>query len=107
MSARTGLLRLIQGLMMKHLPGMITCAELEAFIADYLDGRLAPREKWVFELHLKLCRECRSYLEAYRRSVELGQRVFRAPDAPVREDVPEDLVQAILAARGAGGRRPR
>ncbi len=106
MSVRTGLLRLIQGLMMNHLPGMITCAELEAFIADYLEGDLTSREKWVFELHLKMCPECRSYLEAYRRSIEMGQRVFRAPDASVPADVPEDLVQAILAARGVGDRRP-
>ncbi len=105
MSAWAGLRRLIRALVMGHMPGMITCAELEAFIDDYLEERLTPREKWVFELHLKMCRECRSYLAAYRRSIEMGQRVFREPESAVPGDVPEDLVRAILAARG-DDRRP-
>ena len=46
-----------------------------------------------------MCKECREYLKAYARTVELGRATFDDPDAAVPEDVPEDLVQAILAAR--------
>jgi hypothetical protein len=48
---------------------------------------------------MKLCRECRDYLEAYRRTMEIGQAVFSEPDESVPGAVPEDLVNAILAAR--------
>ena len=51
-----------------------------------------------FELHLAMCAECRRYLRDDRTSVALGKRVFDDPDLPA-EDVPEDLIRAILAAR--------
>jgi hypothetical protein len=36
---------------------------------------------------------------SYTRAIELGKAVFRHPDEPVPEEVPDDLVRAILAAR--------
>jgi len=86
---------------MKYLPGMLTCRELEAFLDDYLEGLLSPRQRRRFEWHLKLCRDCRRYLEGYRRAVALCKGVFAKPDAPVPDDVPEDLVRAVLAARSS------
>lgn len=83
------------------LPLMLTCAEAEAFMLDYFEESLPLKQRFVFEMHLALCRECRSYLAAYRRSVALGKRVFEHPEAAPPDDVPEDLVQAILAAREA------
>ena len=53
----------------------------------------------MFELHIKLCRECRDYLAAYRRTMAISRRALDAPDDAVPEDVPEDLIEAILAAR--------
>jgi len=94
-----GLGRMIKGLMLKHGPRMITCQEFEDFILEYLDGALPTGQRRVFELHMKICRECRDYLAAYQRSIELGKAVFQHPDGPVSEDVPEDLVRAILEAR--------
>ncbi len=85
--------------MMFRAPMMITCAELEAFILDYFEDRLTPFQKRVFELHLKVCADCRRYLETYRATVALGKAAFQSPDAPLPDDVPDDLVQAILAAR--------
>lgn len=93
------MIRAIKGLMMRHLPGMVTCAEFEAFIADYDDGRLTDRERRVFAWHLRMCPDCRRYLTAYRRTVEMAGRAFPVPGEPVPDEVPDDLVQAILAAR--------
>lgn len=93
----------LRGLMVRRVPLMITCAELEGFLVDYLDGTLTSRERRVLRLHLLLCRECRSYVERYRRAIALGQAVLGKPTDPVPEEVPEDLVRAILAAR----HRPR
>ena len=48
---------------------------------------------------MKVCRECRDYLTAYQKSIELSKAVFEHPESPVSENVPEDLVKAILEAR--------
>lgn len=81
------------------LPLMITCREFEKFIVDYLDDQLSRKQKTVFELHLRMCADCRAYLEAYRRSIQLGQTVFTEPGQAVPEEVPEELIKAILLAR--------
>ncbi|WP_419910191.1 anti-sigma factor family protein [Hoeflea sp.] len=91
------LMRRIQGMMFK-LPLMITCEEFEAFILSYLEGELSGREKFVFELHMLLCRECREYLAAYRASLELAKESGKSTDEPL-PPVPDDLVEAVLAAR--------
>ena len=92
-------MRWMKGMMLKHMPLMITCAEFESFILAYLEDELPARERAVFDLHLKICRECRDYLAAYRRTVEVGKKTFEEPAAPVPDAVPEDLIKAVLAAR--------
>lgn len=99
MTAPEGFRRRLRGFMFHRLPLMMSCAELDGFVVDYLDGTLPPPQRRIFTLHLLLCRECRSYLERYRRAIALGRAVFQEPTAPVPDDVPEDLVRAILAAR--------
>lgn len=94
-------LRWMRGMMQKHMPLMITCQQFEDFILAYLEGELPKRQQFVFELHLKICLECRDYLAAYRRTVEVSKRAFEEPEQPVPDEVPEDLVKAILAARDA------
>jgi anti-sigma factor RsiW len=96
---KPGLKRRLKGFVLKHMHRMITCKEFEGFVLNYLDGDLPVSQQTIFELHLKICRECREYLAAYQRSIELGRAVFDAPDEPVPQDVPEDLVRAILDAR--------
>lgn len=92
-------MRRVKAWMFRHVHGMITCAEFETFIVDYLEGGLGPAQQRIFELHLRICRECRDYLEAYRRAVAMGKAVFDDGDAVVPADVPEDMVKAIMAAR--------
>ena len=94
-------MRWMRGMMLKHMPLMITCQQFEEFIVGYLEGELTDRQKFVFELHLKMCRECREYLAAYKRTIELSKRAFADPDKPVPSDVPEDLIKAVLEARDA------
>ena len=90
----------LHGVMFK-LPLMITCGEFETFIMDYLDGTLPTAKRAVFKMHLFLCKDCQRYLAAYERSVAMGKAAFDDPGGPVPADVPEDLVQAILAAKKA------
>jgi anti-sigma factor RsiW len=78
---------------------MMTCREFEDFIVDYEDGALPRSKRFVFELHLAICSECRRYLGAYRNAIALAKAVFQKPDETVPAEVPEDLVKAILSAR--------
>lgn len=86
---------------MMKMPLMLTCRQAEDFIGDYIEGTLPSGKRVVFELHLRMCRECRDYLAAYRRTIALGKTAFDDPKAPVPDDMPEDLVTAIVEARDA------
>lgn len=71
-------------------------------MADYLSGELVQDTLARFEHHLSLCPNCQRYLAGYRATIAAGKAAFETPDAPLPADVPEELVQSILAAR----RRP-
>lgn len=84
---------------MRIIPLMITCAEFDAFIIDYLDGTLPKRQRAIFNFHLRMCRDCRTYLVSYRKTIEIGRAVFDHAEDAISDDIPEALVHAILAAR--------
>jgi anti-sigma factor RsiW len=79
----------------------LSCRELIEFLAAYLDDELAPQERAAFESHLEVCPYCVDYLATYRRTIHLGKRAHAA-DAEILEEVPAQLVGAILAARTPG-----
>lgn len=74
------------------------CRECDEFLVDYVSGDLAPDVLATFELHLSRCRNCRTYLEQYRLTIRAGKRACEAVRA-AKVDMPEELIQAILAAR--------
>ena len=74
----------------------ITCRQLIDFIADYVDGALDEVSREDFERHLGVCPSCRAYLASYRETMSLTK--IAITDEPP-EDVPEELVRAILAHR--------
>lgn len=76
----------------------MTCRECAEFLSDYLDGDLAIEIRQVFEGHLSLCPNCVTYLEQFRLTVLAGQAAYGDDSEP---DVPEELIQAILASRRA------
>ena len=84
---------------MFRFPMMITCREFEEFLINYLEGELGPDERRKFELHLKICRECREYLTAYKASMEAVRQGLSEETAPVPDEVPEDLIAAVIASR--------
>jgi anti-sigma factor RsiW len=71
-------------------------------MADYLSGELTPEAGAQFERHLTVCPNCVAYLSNYRDTIALGRGAFPDEEADLPSDVPDDLVQAILASR-----RPR
>jgi anti-sigma factor RsiW len=96
---KPGLFGRAKGVMLKRMHRMITCREFEDFVMGYLDDELPARQRSIFELHMRLCRECREYLAAYQRGIEVGREAFKSDDEVVADDVPEDLIKAILEAR--------
>jgi len=95
------LYRKFKGLMLKAMPGMITCREFEEFIIDYLEQSLPKEQVTLFERHLKLCRECRDYLAAYSTTRELSLILRdRSPDKMDME-IPADLITAVVDSIGA------
>ena len=77
----------------------MTCREFAEFMADYLSGELVPETTAQFERHMTVCPNCVAYLSNYRQTVSLGRQAFDDDDADVRGEVPDDLVNAILASR--------
>jgi anti-sigma factor RsiW len=96
-----GVMRRLKGFALKRMHSMITCKEFEAFIVNYLDDSLPEPQKRKFDRHLRICRECREYLAAYESTIEIGQAVLGPADDSIPEDVPEDLIQAVLNSRKA------
>jgi anti-sigma factor RsiW len=67
-------------------------ALITTFIADYIDGTLPPETLADFEHHLDVCASCVAYLRSYRTTIALAEGTRVVP-----ENVPEELVSAILA----------
>jgi len=77
----------------------MTCRDVLEFLMVYLDGELPPAERAVFEEHLAICADCRVYLQTYQDTVRMSHAACDPEKDPTLAVVPEDLVQAILAAR--------
>ena len=81
----------------------ITCRDFVDFLADYLAGELKPDLRAAFDDHLARCPGCVSYMNSYRDTGEAARLAYADPEALLPEDVPEDLVLAVLAARAQAG----
>ena len=78
---------------------MLTCREVEHFMLDYLEGRLGLATRLLFRMHLLMCKECVAYIAKYEATIALGKAAFEEPDTPASDEVPPDLIKAILAAK--------
>ena len=82
--------------MMKRV---LTCREVEDFLLAYLDGELPLTHRMAFQMHVLFCSECKAYIRKYKTTMALGKAVFQTGDRDARDEVPEDLIKAIVAAR--------
>jgi predicted anti-sigma-YlaC factor YlaD len=83
--------------MTQYIPGMLTCEEVDSFLYDFHEGKLSYIESLKFKLHLSMCSECRDYIDGYKNTIQLAQVEFSK--ATQIENVPEDLIKAILKSR--------
>ena len=91
--------RKLGALFLAHFPGQIACEEFERFVFDYHEGLLPDRQRRRFEFHMRICPMCQSAFATYVRTVELTGRVFEENVDVVPEDVPQELINAMVAAR--------
>jgi len=77
----------------------LTCRECVEFLMDYLEDSLAGEVRVTFERHLTACANCVRYLESYKATTTLCKKAFEEREGDRLPPVPEELVQAILAAR--------
>lgn len=75
----------------------MTCCELADFLAEYVEGMLPADTHRAFEAHLSVCPDCRKYVDSYRKTMHLSKSAMRGPASV--DDVPEELVAAILKAK--------
>ena len=74
-----------------------TCETETLLITGYLTSQLSPRTLIAFESHLKLCPDCRAFLQTYRKTVELTRAFLELEPAKNR--------RRKLALRAANPRR--
>jgi len=78
----------------------IDCKSLENFIIDFLEDNLPAHEKMMFQKHIGECKHCEDYLQGYRKSIELSKAALTGKTSDKVENIPDDMVAAILAASG-------
>ncbi len=76
-------------------PRSISCREVVAALADYLEGALGFDVQGRLEAHLHGCVGCLAYVVGYRETC----RWLRASHDEIASALPEALVQAILDSR--------
>ncbi|HEX4794318.1 MAG TPA: zf-HC2 domain-containing protein [Humisphaera sp.] len=77
----------------------MTCRDVTEFLDRYLDGDLPRRQQLSFRFHLLLCGNCRNYLRSYKMTIRAAKAAMTNSNGPPPAGMPEELVQAILAAR--------
>lgn len=88
----------LSGWVFRNYPGLIDCGTFESFLMDYHEGTLEEAKRQRFERHLGMCSLCRASYKSYERSIQLGKRLFETETDPLPNDVPSELVNAVVSA---------
>jgi predicted anti-sigma-YlaC factor YlaD len=66
----------------------ITCKEIVEVVNDYLEDRMPPERRLLFEEHLTFCSWCQTYLDQMRETVRLSGGLTEDELSPeTREDL--------------------
>lgn len=60
-----------------------SCKQITGLIYDYLNESLSPKRRRDFQQHLRICPDCISFLNSYRKTVSLTGTV-RAEEIPAK-----------------------
>ena len=70
----------------------VVCQQWVELVTAYLDGALPRRTTKAIDRHLAGCPHCREYLEQMRVTIRI------TGELSVGEDVPDDVLDTLLAA---------
>ena len=70
------------------MPANLTCEQVTSLIMDYVTGVLDDTTVAAFERHLWGCRDCRAFLNTYRKTLQTTQSLSY-------DDVPAEMVQRV------------
>ena len=73
----------------------MTCRDFADFLLDYVEGELPADTRRRLDEHMAICPDCVQYRKHYTETIEAG-RLAVADDV---DDLPDELVNAILEAR--------
>src|SRR5580658_7985422 len=74
---------------------MMTCLEVDQWMAEYLIGALPWPEREEFERHLAVCHACKHRLDSLEQTAATIRRYLRRSSEPRPQDVPDALVRSI------------
>ena len=78
----------------------MTCREVIALLADYLEFALSPDRVAELERHLAGCEPCQAYLNTYRRTQTLTAETERADmPAEMKDRLRQFLIRALSPER--------
>jgi predicted anti-sigma-YlaC factor YlaD len=67
----------------------ITCKELVEVVTEYLEGRMPPERRLLFEEHVAFCSWCQTYLDQMRETIRLTGML-------TKDDLSPDTRDALL-----------
>ena len=73
----------------------MTCRDFADFLLDYVEGELPADTRRRLDEHMAICPDCVQYLQHYTETIEAGCLAV----ADDFDDLPDELVSAILRAR--------
>jgi anti-sigma factor RsiW len=74
----------------------VTCRDFADFLLDYVEGALPGESRRRFDEHMAICSDCVQYLQHYTETIKAGRLALA-------DDLPDELVSAILRARDGIG----
>lgn len=68
---------------------MLTCQEVTEVVTDYLEGRHSLVQRLRFQLHLGMCRHCRTYVRQMKTTIDSIGALRDGPAPPVSPELLE------------------
>ena len=82
----------------------MTCRDFTDYLDEHLSDEVPAARRAELEQHRRACANCDAYLDTYAATIRLARAAYSEPDVAASAELPETLVQTILAAMPRGNR---